>query len=221
MRNLLIAITLISSVCYGQSKKEQIEILETRVDSLKTSLSETKVNLEEANRTIDSNEETINNLELQYKDLGLKNDNLSQQNTILKEKNDELKIKVETAEKSVAYANDTISVLRNKIESRGKVNPMVLFQYCEAECTCCPGSCNIEVVIGADIATGSYIRVYWHEHPFLPDGGLITEGYIVNHISGNIFIVPSLDDANNSDICGTCCDGIFSIDIVKRQVWGC
>ena len=201
--------------------ESQLKKLETRVDSLKTSLSDTKVHLDEANRTINSNEEIINNLESKYKNLEAENDNLSQQNSILKEKNDELQIQVETAEKSVAVAHDTISVLQKKIKSLIKANPMVLFQHCEAEYSRCLQSCNIEVVIGANIAIGSYIKVYWHENPAYPDGGLITEGYIVNHISGNIFIVPSLDDANNSNICGGCCDGTYSIDFDKKQVWGC
>lgn len=72
MVKLLIAFTLISSVCYSQSRKEQIEILETRVDSLKTSLSETKVNLDEAYKINDSNKKKIDELNKEIEALSSK-----------------------------------------------------------------------------------------------------------------------------------------------------
>tara|TARA_B110000285_G_C14897691_1_gene501662 strand:- start:136 stop:789 length:654 start_codon:yes stop_codon:yes gene_type:complete len=217
MKKILFALTLLSSVCFGQSKKEQIEILGNRVDSLKTILSETKVNLDEANKIIDSNKEKINDLAYQYKELEAEKENILQEKIVLQEKNNKLQSKLEAVERSLTVTNDTISELRMKIESLNKSNSMVIFAYCESEYDECNYNCKIEVIIGEVIAIGSYVRVF-HEDDEL---GKIDQGYIVNHISGSIFIVPSLDDANNSNICGGCCDGTLIIDLENREVWGC
>jgi len=130
MKKLLLALSLLPGVCFGQSKKKQIEILETRVDSLKTTLSETKVNLYEANKIIDSHKEKINDLESKYGKMEALKETQSQNNTVLQEKNDELQKKIETIEKSLSVANDTITVLRTKIESLNKsALPSVYLTY--------------------------------------------------------------------------------------------
>jgi len=130
MKKILLALTLFSSVCFGQSKKEQIEILQTRVDSIKTILSETKVKLDEAYKINDSNKEKINTLESKYSDIQAEKENISQKNALLQEKYDELHSKLETAEKSLSVVGDTISAMRKKIESLNKsLQPSVYLTY--------------------------------------------------------------------------------------------
>jgi hypothetical protein len=93
-------------------------------------------------------------------------------------------------------------------------NPVFDYSLCEAENGQCMRTCKVELVIGTQIKTGSYIKVYC-------DDNLITEGYILKHVSGNIFILKSKKDASNPEICGGCCGDAYSIDIKKKQVWGC
>ena len=90
----------------------------------------------------------------------------------------------------------------------------VTYSYCESENGQCFKKCTIKVLSGSKIAFGSYIKVYIGKE-------LITEGYILKHVSGKIFILKNKEDANNSDIEGGCADGTFSIDLTKKQVWGC
>jgi hypothetical protein len=89
-----------------------------------------------------------------------------------------------------------------------------IFDLCEAESGLCQRKCKVEVVKGNKLELGSYIKVYI-------DKALITEGYILKHVSGQVFILISKQDASNPDVCGGCCGETYSIDIKKKQIWGC
>ena len=88
------------------------------------------------------------------------------------------------------------------------------FSLCEAENGHCAQKCMVILTNGKKINLGSYIKVKTGKE-------IITEGYILKHISGAIFILRSKKDAENKNIKGGCADDIYSIDIKKSQVWGC
>lgn len=88
------------------------------------------------------------------------------------------------------------------------------FDYCEAESHLCQEKCRVELKEGKKLKLGSYIKVH-------SDKKLITEGYILKHIDGSILILKSRQDASNPDIGGGCKGPAFSIDLDKKQVWGC
>ena len=115
MKKILLALTLLSNVCFGQNKKEQIEILGNRVDSLKSICFETRNKLVAANKIIDSSKVKINELSSQCRRLEDEKENISQENILLQEKNAELQSKLQSVERNLTVTNDTISLLRNKV----------------------------------------------------------------------------------------------------------
>ena len=91
----------------------------------------------------------------------------------------------------------------------------ISYSYCESENGQCLKKCSIKIISGSKITYGSYIKVYIGKE-------LITEGYVLKHVSGEVFILKDKKDAKNRDIIGGCADdGTFSIDLNKKQVWGC
>jgi hypothetical protein len=88
------------------------------------------------------------------------------------------------------------------------------YSLCQSEYDICDKECTIVLVKGEKIALGSYIKVIY-------DGELITEGYILKHISGSIYILKNKKDANDPEICGGCCGGAYEIKISTKEVWGC
>jgi hypothetical protein len=88
------------------------------------------------------------------------------------------------------------------------------YSLCQAEYGTCPNKCSIELILGDKIAIGSYIKVSLGDE-------IITEGYILKHVSGKIFILKDQKEALDPDICGGCCGGAYEINISKKQIWGC
>ena len=93
-------------------------------------------------------------------------------------------------------------------------NNSYTFSYCDSEFGKCMKKCIVKVVGGSNLALGSYIKIYIGKD-------LIGEGYILKHISGDIFILKNKKDANDSEIHGGCADGILEIKLDKKQIWGC
>lgn len=93
-------------------------------------------------------------------------------------------------------------------------NKTILFSYCTSENGQCLKKCSVVLISGSEVAIGSYVKVYL-------DKELITEGYILKHVSGSIFILKNKADAKNPEICGGCCGGAYEINITKKQLWGC
>ena len=90
----------------------------------------------------------------------------------------------------------------------------IVYSLCEAEFGSCSQKCTIQLIKGDRIAMGSYIKVIFKK-------GVLTEGYILKHVSGSIFILKNKADANNPEICGSCCGGAYEIDIAHKQILGC
>lgn len=90
----------------------------------------------------------------------------------------------------------------------------VTYSLCEAEFGRCMRKCSVVLVSGSSIAMGSYVKVFTGKE-------LITEGYILKHVSGSIFILKNKADAKDPEVCGGCCGGAYSIDFSKKQIWGC
>lgn len=88
------------------------------------------------------------------------------------------------------------------------------YSLCEAEFGFCKQKCTVKLIKGDKIAIGSYIKVYFQ-------GELLTEGYILKHMSGNIYILKDKKDVSNPEICGGCCGSAYDINISKKQIWGC
>lgn len=88
------------------------------------------------------------------------------------------------------------------------------FSYCFAEHNQCSETCTVKLIRGKKIELGAYIKVYWKNQ-------LITEGYILKHVSGTVYILKNKKDAANREVCGGCCGGAFEIRLAKKQVWGC
>ena len=99
----------------------------------------------------------------------------------------------------------SINAQTNKIS-----NQSIVYSLCQAEYGKCPDKCSIELITGDKIAIGSYIKVYAGDE-------IITEGYILKHISGIIFILKDKKEALDPDVCGGCCGGAYEINITKKQ----
>lgn len=95
-----------------------------------------------------------------------------------------------------------------------KQNKSFNFSYCESESGRCAQKCTVVLTSGSELKMGSYIKVYM-------DKELITEGYILKHVRGSIYILKDKSDAKNPEVCGGCCGDALSIDISKKQIWGC
>jgi len=90
----------------------------------------------------------------------------------------------------------------------------VVYSLCEAEFNRCDQKCTVQLIKGDRFAMGSYIKVFLKK-------SVLTEGYILKHVSGSIFILKDKADANNPEICGSCCGGAYEIDIAHKQILGC
>ena len=94
-------------------------------------------------------------------------------------------------------------------------NNSYTFSYCDSEFGKCMKKCTVKVIGGSNLALGSYIKVYMGKD-------MIVEGYVLKHISGDIFILKNKKDANNFEIHGGCAnDGTLKIKLDKKQIWGC
>jgi len=93
-------------------------------------------------------------------------------------------------------------------------NKTFTYSLCEAEYGICKNTCKVKLIKGDKISIGSYIKVYFGDE-------IITEGYILKHVSGSIFILKNKKEAYDPEVCGGCCGGAYEIDISKKQVWGC
>ena len=103
------------------------------------------------------------------------------------------------------YGN-SIGALKNSNEE--------IYKFCQAETGTCLRKCKVKLIKGDRIQLGSYIQVF--------DGKeKVTEGYILQHIDGNIYILKNKRDAQNPEICGGCCGGAFEINMKKKEIWGC
>ncbi|MFN9114612.1 MAG: hypothetical protein ACK5XN_31505 [Bacteroidota bacterium] len=98
--------------------------------------------------------------------------------------------------------------------AQSKIKIKETYSYCEGEYDRCIQKCTVHLVSGSKIALGSYVKVYLGKD-------LITEGYILKHVSGSIFILKDKKDAKDPEVCGGCCGGAYSIIISKKQIWGC
>lgn len=103
-----------------------------------------------------------------------------------------------------------------KAQNNPKVISKTYFSLCESEFgKCMPDKiCRVDLISGSKITIGSYIKVYFKNK-------LITEGYILKHISGRVFILENKEDANNPEIYGGCADGYYEIFLTSREIWGC
>jgi hypothetical protein len=102
-------------------------------------------------------------------------------------------------------------------QNKQNVISKTYFSLCEAEYgKCIPGKkCRIDLISGSKIALGSYIKVYY-------EGNLITEGYILKHRSGRIFIFKNKEEVKEPEIYGGCSDdGYYEISITAKEIWGC
>ena len=93
------------------------------------------------------------------------------------------------------------------------------YSLCEAEFGRCEKTCTVVLVKGNKIKIGSYIKVYIGKE-------LITKGYILKHISGRIFILPSKNLASKPNVYGGCAGEdesvwAYMIVIENKQIWGC
>jgi hypothetical protein len=100
---LLITFLLLSSVCFGQSKKEQIDALNNSIDSLNTVLSTTRDNaskdIDGLNTTIDGLNTTIDSLNSEIAQLKSDVSSLESSTTIMTKENEKLKIDLEEMSK--------------------------------------------------------------------------------------------------------------------------
>jgi hypothetical protein len=88
------------------------------------------------------------------------------------------------------------------------------YSLCEAEFNKCNNTCTVELLKGRKIQMGSYVKVFFNNQ-------LVTEGYILKHMDGSIYILKNKKDVNDPSICGGCCGTAYSINIAKKQIWGC
>jgi hypothetical protein len=103
-----------------------------------------------------------------------------------------------------------------KAQNNPKVISKTYFALCEREFgKCMPDKiCRVDLISGSKITIGSYIKVYFKNK-------LMTEGYILKHTSGRVFILEKREDANNPEIYGGCADGYYEIFLTSREIWGC
>ena len=99
-------------------------------------------------------------------------------------------------------------------QSSNKLNQSITYSLCEAEYNKCTNKCSVILSKGKTIAIGSYIKIYFGDE-------LLTEGYILKHISGSVFILKDPNDANDPNVSGGCIGEAYSINISKKQIWGC
>lgn len=107
-------------------------------------------------------------------------------------------------------------ILINTISTKAneKSSQPITFSLCQAEFGTCPSTCTIKLIKGVTLTIGSYIKVFkGNTH--------VTEGYILKHISGHIYILKDKKEANDPDVCGGCCGAAYEIKISKKQIWGC
>jgi len=107
-----------------------------------------------------------------------------------------------------------IYLLSVKAETKKVNNKTFTYYLCEAEYGICKNTCKVKLIKGDKISIGSYIKVYFQDI-------IITEGYILKHVSGSIFILKNKNEAYDPEICGGCCGGAYEIDISNKSVWGC
>jgi hypothetical protein len=101
-------------------------------------------------------------------------------------------------------------------QNKQKVISQTYFSLCEAEYGKCLGKkCRVDLISGSKIALGSYIKVYY-------EGYLQTEGYILKHANGGVFIFKNKEEAKNPNVSGGCSDdGYYEINIAAKEIWGC
>ena len=107
-----------------------------------------------------------------------------------------------------------INPLSVNAQTNKAANKVFTYSLCEGEYNKCQKKCSVKLIKGDKIAIGSYIIVYNGKD-------IITEGYILKHMSGSIFILKEKKDAQDPDVCGGCCGGAYEIIISKKQIWGC
>lgn len=97
-----------------------------------------------------------------------------------------------------------------------KSSNQVLFTYdlCEAEFGNCKNKCSVQLIKGDRVDIGSYIKVFFGSE-------LLTEGYILKHESGSVFILKDKNQAQDPDVCGGCCGEAYEIRIAAKEIWGC
>ncbi len=88
------------------------------------------------------------------------------------------------------------------------------YSLCEQEFDRCQKKCSVKLIKGNAVAIGSYIKVFHGKE-------LVTQGYIMRHVSGSIYILENKKDALDPSVCGGCCGDVYEINITKKQIWGC
>jgi len=115
---------------------------------------------------------------------------------------------------TIVFTVCSILINNTSIKADEKSSQPITFLLCEAEHGTCLRTCTIKLIKGATLTIGSYIKVF-------EGNTLVTEGYILKHISGHIYILKDKKEANDPDVCGGCCGGAYEIKISKKQIWGC
>ncbi|MFM7233044.1 MAG: hypothetical protein ACKOZM_00545, partial [Flavobacteriales bacterium] len=88
------------------------------------------------------------------------------------------------------------------------------YSLCEAEFGGCRQKCKVVLTEGDKVEIGSYVKVIYK-------GKTMTEGYILKHTSGSIFILKNKKDAKDPEVCGGCCGEAYEINIAKKEIWTC
>ena len=97
----------------------------------------------------------------------------------------------------------------------GSAKKKFIYSLCWVASSDCPKKCEVELQTGTKVALGSFVKVYVGK-------ALITEGYILKHMEGGIFIFKNKEDSENPKIYGGCADdGTYIIDMAKKKIWGC
>ncbi len=115
--------------------------------------------------------------------------------------------------KNIAY-HATKNFVKTERPDTNITNKTFTYTLCQHEYGTCPNVCTVELVEGENIVMGSYIKVYFGEE-------LLTEGYILEHVSKSIFILKDKEDAKNPLIRGSCIGPALEINIQSKQIWGC
>lgn len=116
--------------------------------------------------------------------------------------------------KSAAYLITALLCFAACNSNKDKNDNAATFAYCHSEHGTCASSCTVTPEPGQRVRAGSYVKVYL-------DGNLLTEGYILEHVSGRTFILKDKKEASDPAVCGGCCGPHYEIRLDKKQVWGC
>ena len=107
-----------------------------------------------------------------------------------------------------------LTPLSAKAQTNNVATQVFTYSLCEAEFGKCLNKCSVQLIKGDRIELGSYIKVYFRSE-------VLTEGYILKHVSGSIFILKDKSKAQDADVCGGCCGEAYEISISAKEIWGC